>query len=141
MYVGRQVCRYIGMYVLCRQVCRHVCMSQAQHVQQDLINKTSKPSGVSLGSSGFVSVGQWSHFLVKCGYLVGQWSHFSVKWSCLVGQWGHSQPPAQVGLNQKYKIGFSKITHKPFQLEPSCKNNIFYPISQQFKSRRRSLYP
>ena len=31
-------------------------MSQAQHVQWDLINKTSKPSGVSLGSSGFVSV-------------------------------------------------------------------------------------
>ena len=96
-YVGKQVCRYIGMYVLCRQVCRHVCMSQAQHVQWDLINKMSKPSGVSLGSSGFVSVGQWSHFLVKWGYLVGQLVTFSVQWGHfrsialrdgLVGQWG-----------------------------------------------------
>ena len=34
------------------------------------------------------------------------------------------------GLNWEDKIGFSKITDKPFKLEPSYKNNIFYPISK-----------
>ena len=34
------------------------------------------------------------------------------------------------GLNWKDKIGFSKITDKPFELEPSYKNNIFYPLSK-----------
>ena len=43
------------------------------------------------------------------------------------------------GLNREDKIGFSKITDKPFKLELSCKNNIFYPISKQFKSKRRKL--
>ena len=43
------------------------------------------------------------------------------------------------GLNWEDKIGFSKITDKLFRLELSCKNSIFYPISKQFKSKRRKL--
>ena len=43
------------------------------------------------------------------------------------------------GLNWKDKIGFSKITDKPFKLELSFKNNIFYLISKQFKSKRTKL--
>ena len=34
---------------------------------------------------------------------------------------------------------FSYITQKPLKLELSCKNNMFYPISQLFKSKRRGL--
>ena len=30
------------------------------------------------------------------------------------------------GINWKDKIGFSKITDKPLELELSCKNKIFY---------------
>ena len=29
---------------------------------------------------------------------------------------------------------------KPMELEPSYKNNMFYPLSQKFKSKRTSLY-
>ena len=41
------------------------------------------------------------------------------------------------GGDLQNKIGFSQFNQKWLEIKLSCKNNIFYPISQQFKSRRR----
>ena len=51
-------------------------MSQTQHVQWDLINKTSKPSGVSLGSSGFFLSGLVESPFGQVGLSSGLVSHF-----------------------------------------------------------------
>ena len=40
----------------------------------------------------------------------------------------------------KNKIGWSEIMTILLELETSGQSNIFYPLSQQFKSKRRSLY-
>ena len=45
-----------------------------------------------------------------------------------------------MGLLWKEKFSLSKITTNLLELKPSCKNNIFYSLSQQFKSKRRSFY-
>ena len=54
--------------------------------------------------------------------------------------------PNNIWIENKYIVGgrkneiiFLRFTNKPFKLELSCKTNMFYPISQLFKSKRRGL--
>ena len=46
----------------------------------------------------------------------------------------------EVGLPSWAEIGFSWLKPKWLDIQPSCKDNIFYSLCQPLKSRIRSLY-
>ena len=48
--------------------------------------------------------------------------------------------PAYCGLDCKKQNSWSEITTNLLEIMASCQSNIFYPLPQQFKSKKRSLY-